>query len=207
MSFIELVDGRPILLLNGFPYYKKETTKNGVRWCCNKSYCNAFVHTSSDCNQIIRTEVNMSLIELVDGRPILLLKGFPYYKKKTTKKGVRWCCNKTYCNAFVHTLSDFKQIIRTFIFADYKTIHITEVDTRFIELIDGKQILLLNGFPFYKKTTTTKGVRWNCNKSYCKAFVQLSLDFSCIIRSLCDHDHSPTKYIQSAVCGKYIRLR
>lgn len=44
-EILEMVNGKHILLVNGYPYYKKNLMRSGLtRFCCRKASCNVYLH-------------------------------------------------------------------------------------------------------------------------------------------------------------------
>ncbi|XP_069357551.1 uncharacterized protein [Maniola hyperantus] len=49
-ELIEMVNGKPLLLLNRYTYYHKNLMKNGIlrRYCCNRANCNIYLHVDRE---------------------------------------------------------------------------------------------------------------------------------------------------------------
>lgn len=73
-----------------------------------------------------------------------------------------------------------------------------------IETVEGKQIYIVNNYPYYKKHVLKKANRWACNKYGCKAFLRVSDDFK-ILDIVGDHAHTPSHYFKLS-SGKYTRV-
>lgn len=82
----------------------------------------------------------------------------------------------------------------------------TDIEMELLEMECGKRTLLLDGYPFYKKSTNTRGEeRWSCNKNNCKCFVQLTKELS-IVRGNFIHNHQNTIHYKRTGSGKYVKV-
>ncbi|XP_028026264.1 uncharacterized protein LOC114240010 [Bombyx mandarina] len=77
-----------------------------------------------------------------------------------------------------------------------------------IELTNGKQLFMLNGYTYYKKNRLQKGhaIRWPCTKSSkCSAYLHLDEDLNLLLVSSTNHSHYPDRYLITNT-GKYIKV-
>ncbi|XP_047505192.1 uncharacterized protein LOC125049784 isoform X2 [Pieris napi] len=60
-----------------------------------------------------RRKVKSQLIELHNGKKLLIVNEYPYYFRHVLKSSPlnRWCCNKNSCNAYVHATVDNNTVV------------------------------------------------------------------------------------------------
>lgn len=87
-----------------------------------------------------------------------------------------------------------------------------------IELVNGKQLLLVDGYPYYFKNylkshlmkrycSITEGQilsRYCCNKASCNVYLHVREDLTVLYGKL-PHNHLPSKYRMTSA-GKYFRV-
>ncbi|XP_063635392.1 protein tramtrack, beta isoform isoform X49 [Cydia splendana] len=70
----------------------------------------------------------------------------------------------------------------------------------------GKDMCIVNGYPFYCQTKTTKSMRWSCTlgTTKCRAMLTTTLDCEHIIRTDLAHTHAAPKFVIKN--GIYLKL-
>lgn len=83
-------------------------------------------------------------------------------------------------------------------------IHFTNIIS-VINLINGKQFLLVNGYTYSLDAKVKSGLKYRCTNN-CKAHIFLKHKDGLSVKNIVhDHAHNPTKYIRSND-GLYIRI-
>lgn len=80
-------------------------------------------------------------------------------------------------------------------------------DLHFINLLNGKTLLMVDGYTFHKvETLYTLSSRWKCSKKpKCGAFIVLAKDEQKIIKQKLNHNHEKPKYAVTPA-GLYIKI-
>lgn len=68
-----------------------------------------------------------------------------------------------------------------------------DVAAEFIQLTNGKRLMIYKGYPFYKKHSSGISQRWCCSKGYCSSFLRITHEMTIIYEHL-QHNHAPSKY-------------
>ncbi|CAH2267945.1 jg8407 [Pararge aegeria aegeria] len=77
--------------------------------------------------------------------------------------------------------------------------------TELITMVNGKKVILRDGFTYYKKNKCGKLYKWACTASAsCKACLRVDDDLY-IYHSDPIHSHPMKSYVQTS-CGRYLRL-
>lgn len=82
-------------------------------------------------------------------------------------------------------------------------------DIKMIELVNGRRLLMVNGYSFHRhKRSSSQAFRWCCSsyKKKCPAYVIMTNDNTCITRSLLDHTNHEVPMYNDLPNGKWIRL-
>lgn len=82
-------------------------------------------------------------------------------------------------------------------------------DIKMIELVNGKTLLLVDGYSFHKhKKSSLHTYRWSCssNKKNCPAFVVLTNDSTCVIRTFLEHVNHEVPIYKDLRNGKWVKI-
>ncbi|CAB3250315.1 unnamed protein product [Arctia plantaginis] len=194
-------NGRINLRLNNFTFYKHlKARSNAHRWSCtaygSKWKCKAHL--------IITDTLEVLKANILHSHPPSMKKETRLPLLKEIKKDLKQALPKpmqgrTDPGAYFRTLTPFQNYLAA------HSVFGGSPNVKLIELMNGRTLLLVNGYPHYKKQRSKDGSRWCCSKAYCNAFLRVSHDLE-ILYMKQTHEHPPAKFLKSRRCGKYVRI-
>ncbi|CAG9580024.1 unnamed protein product [Danaus chrysippus] len=192
---IQLSSGKRLMMINGYTFHCTGLKRKlGVRWQCSGKNrgCNA--------NYYVNEENDAQLIQLTSGATLLVIDRYSYHKISSSKYGggYRWRCSskqKEKCKAFAVVSKEDDAILRVCGHHNHSPpmYNQTPSDTHFINLPNGKVLLMVDGYTFHKGGGHIRcfgGVKWRCSasKKRCNAYVAISDNDEVVIRYSLNHN-------------------
>ncbi|OWR46280.1 hypothetical protein KGM_208272 [Danaus plexippus plexippus] len=187
--FITLINGSVLVMIDDYSYHKIAGVKygGGFRWQCSsrkRTKCKAFVILSDNDETLYRVH------------------GYhnhdPPISSSKYGGGFRWRCSskqKEKCKAFAVVSKEDDAILRVCGQHNHSPpmYNQTPSDTHFINLPNGKVLLMVDGYTFHKGGGHIRcfgGVKWRCSasKKRCNAYVAISDNDEVVIRYSLNHN-------------------
>ncbi|KAJ8724574.1 hypothetical protein PYW08_016048 [Mythimna loreyi] len=200
--FITMVNDKRLVLYQGYTFYKQYNRKVLDKWyCTSQPRCKAYLMTDKDLNihnsntehthkkKQLLVNSDAKLITMVNGKQLVLYQGYTFYKQYDRKILDKWhCTTHPRCKAFIITDKN-----------------LNFQNAQLITMVNGKQLILYQGYTFYKRYQTKKPLdKWQCtSQPRCKAFLILDSDLN-IHDGYTEHTHKMKQHIPSR--AGYIRV-
>nr|XP_053605962.1 uncharacterized protein LOC128672690 [Plodia interpunctella] len=150
------------------------------------------------------------------GTVLVMFQNFTYFKYKCKlSSGTRWkCCRHSSrkCNAYLiidyegvivktsgehrHDPIEIKNQINLFVSLTTIKFPVIQVKGR-----NGKDLLILNGYTYYKHKLLRDGYRWSCTQMgsrSCRGFLHVTKN-KIVAKAFTEHTHAPSKYFLESI--------